>query len=237
VPARIDLVDFAAALAVETGELISLVGGGGKTTTLFTLGDQLAGTSVLTTTTKMGAEQTGGYPVLIDPTDAELAAGLHANQRVLAWKAADGRRAAGLAAGTCDRWFDIADNLIVEADGSRKRPFKAPASHEPVIPARTTVLVACVGASAFGRPIAESCHRPELVANLADCTTTDVLTPERAAAVLLSSEGSQKNRPPGARFVVALHRVGPASQPLIYELGERLEGRAGFVAVKERSPS
>jgi len=54
-----DLTNLASALQVNRGELISLVGGGGKTKTLFTLGEQLAGTTVLTTTTKMGAEQPG----------------------------------------------------------------------------------------------------------------------------------------------------------------------------------
>ena len=51
-----DLTNLASAFRVNQGELISLVGGGGKTTTLFTLGEQLAGTTVLTTTTKMGRE-------------------------------------------------------------------------------------------------------------------------------------------------------------------------------------
>ena len=29
--------------------------------------------------------------------------------------------------------------MIIEADGARMRPFKAPAEHEPVIPAGTAV--------------------------------------------------------------------------------------------------
>ena len=159
----IALARLAEAMHVDNGELISLVGGGGKTTTLFTLGEQLAGTTVLTTTTKMGAEQSSSYPVLIDPTDGELRTHLDEAGRALVWKAADERRAIGVDGRTCDRWFSIADNVVVEADGSRKRPFKAPADHEPVIPSKTTLLVACIGAGAFGQPLAESCHRPDLV--------------------------------------------------------------------------
>ena len=152
----IDLDELAAALRIRQNELVSLVGGGGKTTTLFTLGQQLAGTTILTTTTKMGADQSGDLPVLIDPSDAEMRDRLQESGRVLAWAAADERRAIGVDGDTCDHWFTIADNVVVEADGSRKRPFKAPAGHEPVIPGATTLLIACIGASAFAQPIAES---------------------------------------------------------------------------------
>lgn len=230
-----DLEDLAAALEVQRGELISLVGGGGKTTTLFTLGEQLAGTTVLTTTTKMGAEQSSDYPALIAPTDDELRARLASAGRVLVWKSADDRRATGVHPDDCDRWFDVADNIVVEADGSRKRPFKAPAAHEPVIPARTTLLVACIGASAFGRPVADSCHRPDLVAALAGCSVEDELTPTRAAAVLLSCDGSQKHRPAEARFVVTLHRVGLSHAGLVTSLADALAGRAELIAVAERA--
>jgi len=227
-----ELDGLTSALDVQQGELISLVGGGGKTTTLFTLGEQLTGTTVLTTTTKMGADQSSGYAVLLDPSDDNLAAELARSGRTLAWQAADGRRAIGISAQRCDEWFDIADNVVTEADGSRKRPFKAPASHEPIIPSRTTMMIACVGASAFDRPIAESCHRPELVAALADCDVHDLLTPARAASVLLSRNGSQKDLPATARFVVALHRVRPNDHQLVDELAARL-GRVPLVAVNE----
>ena len=227
-----DLDDLATAFEVERGELISLVGGGGKTTTLFTLGAQLQGTTILTTTTKMGAEQLGDYPVLVDPSDEVLRDELAKAQRALVWKAADDRRAIGVSAETCDRWIDIADNLVTEADGSRKRPFKAPAAHEPVVPSRTTLLIACIGSSAFGQPIADGCHRPDLVAGLADCTVDDVLTPARAAAVLLHPNGSQKDLPSASRFVVALHRVTDAMNPLIDELDDLL-GDVPLVAVRE----
>lgn len=230
----VELSDLASALQVERGELISLVGGGGKTTTLFTLGEQLAGTTVLTTTTKMGADQSSGYPVLIDPSDDELQAELAASNRALAWKFSDDRRAIGVSGQRCNEWFAIADNVVVEADGSRKRPFKAPAQHEPVIPSKTTLMVACIGVSAFGQPIESSCHRPELVATLADCAVTDLLTPTRAAAVLVNANGSKKGLSVGARFVVALHRVTDEHAALIDELAEVL-GSHDLIAVREQS--
>ncbi len=43
------------------------------------------------------------------------------------------------------------DVVIVEADGSRRLPFKAPAQHEPVIPTSTTVLMPVVGLDVLGK--------------------------------------------------------------------------------------
>jgi len=213
--------------------MVALVGGGGKTTTLFELGAQLSGTTILTTTTKMGTEQVGTIPLLVDPTDRDLTAALAASSQVLAWKASEGHRAVGVDLTTCDRWFDLADNVVAEADGSRKRPFKAPADHEPVIPSRTTLLAACIGASALGQPIADGCHRPDRVAELLGVTPADVLTPAHAAAVLLHEHGSQKHRPAHARFAVLLHRVTAEMAPLVDELAEHL-GDTRLIAVKER---
>src|SRR5690606_24722149 len=57
------------------------------------------------------------------------------------------------------------DVVIVEADGSRRLPFKAPATHEPVVPPAATVVVPVVGLAVLGRPLtAAHVHRPELVA-------------------------------------------------------------------------
>lgn len=232
----VELSAFAAALGIERGELVSLVGGGGKTTSLFALGEQLHGATVLTTTTKMGAEQCGDLQVLLAPTDEDVKRVLADAGRVLVWQDADGRRAFGVEPTDCDRWFDTpADNVVVEADGSRKRPFKAPADYEPVVPSATTLLVACIGVGAFGRPIAESCHRPELVAGLAACSVDDVLTPARAGVVLRSRHGSQKGRPAHASFAVAVHRVDDDHLPVVDALADELGDEIPLIAVRELS--
>jgi probable selenium-dependent hydroxylase accessory protein YqeC len=59
------------------------------------------------------------------------------------------------------------DVVLVEADGSRMRPFKVPADHEPPVPPQTTLLVPVVGITAVNQPIAAAAHRPERVVALA----------------------------------------------------------------------
>ncbi len=225
------LGEVATALELGPHELIALVGGGGKTTVLFALARQLAGTILLTTTTKMSRERTDGFEVRIGPSDGELERTLVEHRRVLAWGAAAGHKAIGVAANRCDRWFDLADHVVVEADGSRQRPFKAPGPFEPVLPRRTTTALVCVGANAFGRVIADQCHRPLRVAALAGCSPGERLTPPRAARVLLSDRGGRKGIPAGARFVVLLNGVTAAGRDVVDELVDELGGAAHVVAI------
>ncbi len=218
-------------LELGSHELVSLVGGGGKTTALFELGRGLSGTRVLTTTTKMHRAHTDGHHVLFAPTDAELTDALAAHGSVLVWCSDAGEKAVGVDPEACDRWFDLADHVVVEADGSRQRPLTAPNPFEPVVPSRTTMLVACVGAAALGRVIADQCHRPLRVAAVAACSPYERLTPERLTRVLLSGRGLQKGRPATARYAVVIGDVTETDEPFVDELVERLAGRTRVVAV------
>jgi probable selenium-dependent hydroxylase accessory protein YqeC len=219
------------ALDLGNHELVSLVGGGGKTTALFELGRRLRGTRVLTTTTKMHRARTDGHPILFAPTDAELTDALGANGSVLVWRSDAGDKVVGVDPEACDRWFDLADHVVVEADGSRQRPLTAPNPFEPVVPSRTTVLVACVGSAALGRVIADQCHRPLRIAAIAGCSPYDRLTPERLARLLSSGRGLQKDQPAAARFAVVISNVTQTDELFVAELVERLAGHTRVIAV------
>lgn len=231
-PDPLPLTGLADALRPSDHELIALVGGGGKTTTLFALGRQLAPSVVLTTTTKMGTSRTEGHEPLIAPRDIDLRAALERDGVVLAWRGRADHRAVGFDPEVCDAWFDLARHVVVEADGSRRRPFKAPAPHEPVVPSRTSMLIACVGAGAFGGVIADCCHRPDAVAHLARCGVDDRLTPRRIAAVLTAADGSRRACPPDARFVVVVNRVTPADVTFATELCDCLPDDVSSVLVE-----
>ncbi len=217
---------FATALAPGSRSLVALVGGGGKTTLLFALGHGLRGRRLLTTTTRMGHDRTGGFPTLLDPTMAELVAGFDAGDAVVVWKSLDGHKALGFDPAVVDRWFEagVADHVAVEADGARRRPFTAPAPWEPPIPGAATCVVACIGADALGYVIADRLHRPLRVAAGAGCSPYERFTPGRAAAALTSTHGMRKNVPCGARFVVAVTKVDPGDDQSL-ALADELDRR------------
>ena len=173
-------MDISALLGVEKG-VTALIGGGGKTTLMYTLAEELRqrGTVIVTTSTHI--QRPEQYPVLTAADD--VAAALAAYGAVcVAGETAEGKLCApplpfeALAA--------LADFVLVEADGSKRLPLKAHAPHEPVIPrsARQTVYV--VGADGFGRPIRQVCHRPERYAALCGAAEDDLVTPALEAAVL-----------------------------------------------------
>jgi molybdenum cofactor cytidylyltransferase len=230
----IPLNHLAVSLRLSQRELIAIVGGGGKTTTLFALGRQLPGKVILTTTTKMGADQVGRFNALEGPSPDTLRDALGRGS-VLVRSRVDGHKAIGVTPELCDEWFaddTLVDHVVVEADGARKRPFKAPRALEPVVPGATTTVLACIGADALGRVIADQCHRPLRVASVAGCSPYERLTPDRAAIVLLSERGSRKAVPEFARFVVVVTKVERTNQVHVDGLVAAIAGQAEVVSVE-----
>ena len=174
-------MELAKLLDIHPG-VTAVIGGGGKTTLLRTLGEELEEESrvLLCTTTKI-------FP-FHDLPCAMTAEELNSLRRELRLMCAgtpvpgtEKLTAPPVPMAELAAWFDY---VLVEADGSAQRPFKAHASHEPVIPAEASQVICVVGASGFGKPIREATHRPELYAQLAGVSVEDPVAPETEAAVL-----------------------------------------------------
>lgn len=172
------------ALAIRRG-VTAVIGGGGKTTLLRALGEELAvagHTVLLCTTTKIYP-----FPGLVNlsaPSERELRETLHSARLAAAGTPIPGTDKWGAPELSMDCLAALADYVIVEADGSAGRPMKAHAPHEPVVPSQANQTILVVGASGFGRPIAQAAHRPELYAQLAGVSTDAPVSPDVAAAVL-----------------------------------------------------
>ncbi|MDQ7028711.1 MAG: selenium cofactor biosynthesis protein YqeC [Ardenticatenia bacterium] len=219
------------ALRVRRKAVIAFVGGGGKTTAMFRLADELAARGwrvISTTTTRLFEAQAAQAPTIVS-TDAleTLTARLdiHGHVLVAAPPTGDTKRL-GIAPEMVDALAarpDV-DAVIVEADGSRRRPFKAPADFEPVVPAATTHLVPVVGVDAVGRPLdGNHVHRPERVMALTGALPGVPVSAELVARVLAHPKGGAKGRPPGARLVPLVNRVErPAHLAVARELAGRL---------------
>ena len=161
----------------------ALIGGGGKTTLLYTLTEELRkkGTVLLCTSTHI--MRPTQYEVLERASEAEVSAALSAHGAVCVGEpSAEGKL--GAPSLSFDALARLADYVLVEADGSRRLPLKAHAPHEPVIPANAQRVVLVVGADGFGKPISRMAHRPELYARLAGATEDREVTPELAARVV-----------------------------------------------------
>lgn len=161
----------------------AVIGGGGKTTLLRTLGEELAAGGrrvLLCTTTKILPFP--GLPCA--RTGAELEALRREHRLVCAGTPVPGTEKLTTPETPMAELAARFDYVLVEADGAARRPLKAHAPHEPVIPAEAEQTICVVGASGFGQPIADAAHRPERYAALAGAAETAEATPETEAAVL-----------------------------------------------------
>lgn len=187
--------------------IIALVGGGGKTTLMLCLAHELAKTGarvIVTTTTHIFPPE--GIPTGNPANAEEVSHALLLEPLLCLGKlAADGKLGAPDLSMTM--LSHLADYVLVEADGAKHLPLKAPAAHEPVIPRETRMVIAVAGLDGAGKPIHEAAFRPALYAALCGKAETEAVTPRDIALVLAHEHGQRKGVPKGARFSVLLNKA------------------------------
>lgn len=228
-------MDLSEALRLGEREVVALVGGGGKTTAMYRLCREAAsrGLGAVATGTARFTLPTGpsDAPLLVDENEGRLLASVR--ERI---SAGESWVIASTGQGSKERLLPVSDEwvaalgaapevglVVIEADGSAMRPFKAPAEHEPAVPGSATLVVAVVGADVFGRKLSEEAvHRPERVPALTGARMGEAVTPAMVAAVLAHAEGGRKNVPSGARFVVMINKVTAARLSAARAAADRL---------------
>jgi molybdenum cofactor cytidylyltransferase len=203
----------AGALALGERELVAITGAGGKSTLMLALARQLAedGKRVLvTTTTKMGPAQVADLPCICEEADRDMInPALDSYGLCALITGRDDRKVTGPAPEVIDDLYrtTAVDYLLVEADGARGRSLKAPASHEPMIPATATMAVVLMGVDAVGGHIADVAHRPQQAAVLTGKRIDERLTIDDCVAVLTHPQGGLQGVPIAARVVIALTKA------------------------------
>lgn len=201
--------------------IVSIVGGGGKTSSLFALARSFSdsGMRVLVTATtrilypELGSEREGrGFaPILLlaDPLSRESLDSLgSAGRRAILGSRRDGSKLIGVLPEAVDAFAGLFDLILVEADGSRRLPIKAPASHEPVIPASSSAVIGVIGLDALGAPMDEATvYMPELFGPLVGCARGEAIAPIHLARLVASPMGLFKGVSAGSRRVVLLNKA------------------------------
>lgn len=225
-PAAFDLVSGSG--------LVAVVGGGGKTSLLFALAKTLPGKVVITTTTRIFAAQMSLATAVVqfnhkgakdtkktgmkDEFGAEMSRLLAQYDSCLVVGEVVGDKAYGVPPELPGQLLarpDV-DFVLVEADGSRMRPIKAPAEHEPVIPPESTLVVPVVGIDALDSALGEIAHRPEIAARILTLAPEDIdhysLDAADIATLLIDQTGGLKAVPPNAEVIVLINKVETAVQ-------------------------
>lgn len=172
-----------AGLLRPSSRVISLVGAGGKTTTLFMLAEAFAaeGLSVaVTTTTHMGKP---GCRLISEKDELErfLAEDPHGRICVCGSPSGAFKMAAPDFIAELPERFD---RVLIEADGSKRLPLKVPASHEPVLLPETDTILIAAGLSCLGKPLQEVCHRLELACEILEQKPSSLVNEAMVARLL-----------------------------------------------------
>lgn len=169
--------------------VISLVGGGDKSTLLAYLGQAFCRRGLRTalmTTTKIGRPQRCCLTM-----EECLACWAEGEAAVCGEKYAEEKFRAP-ASDFLQALLETADAVVVEADGAHRLACKAPAAHEPVILPQSDIVIGVMGLEVLGGRIETVCHRPERVQALLGCEGSHRLTAEDMAQILLSPQGTRK---------------------------------------------
>ncbi len=198
------------ALHIPRG-VTALVGGGGKTSLMFRLAAELSqkGRVIVATTTHV--QRPVGITVLDDPSLASLSAALASETLVFVGKTArEGKMTAPEI--EVSQLAAVCDYALVEADGAKGRPLKAPAVYEPVIPRCSSLVIALAGLDGVGRPISEVAHRPALFAAALKTTEQHVVRPADLAHMLTSADGQRRDVEASMRFAIVLNKADNAER-------------------------
>ncbi|MFZ5857974.1 MAG: selenium cofactor biosynthesis protein YqeC [Chloroflexota bacterium] len=208
-------------------EGVAFVGAGGKTTAIFQLARELLSTVrrpssvIVTATTHLGVWQiplADRHIVAESPQDiGKIAEGI-----TLVTGGVEGERTQPVNPDVLNGLREKAKRdgipLLIEADGARQKPLKAPAAHEPPIPDFVEMVIVVAGLGGLGKPVSETVFREEEFKRISESASQRV-TAEMVVKVFAHPDGGLKNIPQGARRVALLNQ---ADTPELQSIGGKM---------------
>lgn len=203
-------------------ELICFVGGGGKTSSMLRLAKELKeiGKSILvTTTTKIYKPNEKDYDRLIVEPNQDIV--WDGNQMLkgeitfLGQGISSENKLLGVNKEIIDDLFqkEKFDYILVECDGAKNKPIKAPAFHEPVIPPKAGIVVGVIGLDALNKRINnESVHRPNIFSEIVSGKINEKIDEHKVVNLITSKEGLFKGIPKRSNKYLFLNKAETESR-------------------------
>ncbi len=232
---------IAETLLRENDRLISIVGGGGKTSLMFFLAHALRQKGlrvVCTTTTRILKPTTEQSPelVLLDQPgfkqSLQDSLGRYGHVTVAQHLLAEGDKLQGLSCSQVESILEYScvERMIIEADGARNLSFKAPGDNEPVVSQITDLFISMVGLDIIGKTLEDAnVFRAGLVSTLTGSPMGDAITPLIVAKLVVHAKGLFKGCPGKARSAFFLNKTdisgGREKALSVIEAVKKLEGK------------
>ena len=213
----------------EQKHIISLVGGGGKTTIMYELANFYAAAgkkAVVLTTTHIwlpnGKDVQGGAYGADWPAVASL--WQQGRFAVIGTLEQDTGKLIAPGADLLTQALECCDVAIIEADGAKQMPCKLPAEHEPVLLPESDIVIAVAGLDALGKSLEEACFRWQLGREIFGSSCNLLFDEAKLVQILLSDQGSHKAV--GARdFYIALNKCDTVAAAVAWHVRELLAAR------------
>ena len=183
--------------------VIAMVGGGGKTSLIFRLADELTDRKkkvIITTTTHMAWEPDRPFAPADAPEEVRNQV-LKYGYTVTGHYLLEDGKLGGCSQAELDELIPLADVLLVEADGAKRKPLKVPREYEPVIPLQTDLVIGVIVLDCLGGRICDVAHRPEEVADFLKKDILDRITEEDLVQIALSEKALKKGTKNGEYLV------------------------------------
>ncbi len=210
------------ALNIRNKEMISFVGAGGKTTAMFELARRLKSEDrkiLVTTTTKIMLPDKKEYDKIIFDNSEQINIFMKISPNTVTCLGRalynEHNKVTGINSGYLDRIFEnnIFDYILIEADGAKRKPIKAPAGHEPVIPSKTTMTIGMIGLDSINKPLnEENVHRADIFAAVTGGELGSIIDENMIAELILSEKGIFKNSPAHSRKTIIFNKAEELSK-------------------------
>lgn len=228
-----DLINL---LRPKERELISAIGGGGKTTILKALAEQLAkeGEKVLfSTTTKISVPEDVEKHEIIIGSELEVRRRLEkirTNKIVVAGsRVMENHKIVGFPKEFFDDLYRLkkANFVLVEADGSKRKPVKFNADYEPVVPDAATKVLGVIGLDCMGKPlVSEICHRAEEFCNKTGYKIGEVINEKMIVDLIEREDGLFKGVPKNSEKILVLNKADDAlRREWVFKIVEEINNR------------
>jgi probable selenium-dependent hydroxylase accessory protein YqeC len=178
-------------------EIISIIGAGGKTSTMYRIAWELKKKKkrvLITSTTAIYCPPSYIYDYLFVSNDIEELSEksndvLESSITVIGSYSVN-NKLKGINKNCINVLYDKFDYIIVEADGAKRKPIKAPASYEPVIPKLTTKVIGCIGLDCIGSYINDKyVHRADVFSKVVNQRLDSTINYDTIRHLINSKDG------------------------------------------------
>lgn len=201
---------------IRKKDIISIVGAGGKTSTMYRIAWELKKKKkrvLITTTTAIYCPPPYVYDYFfISNNIQELITKsndvLDSSITVIGSYIINNNKLKGINKNWINDLYDKYDYIIIEADGAKKKPIKAPASYEPVIPTLTTIVIGCIGLDCIGNYInEENVHRADIFTKVVNQNLGNIINFDTIRHLINSEDGLFKECGNISNKVVLLNKA------------------------------